>query len=170
MTQQFGPITFDPVTKTATFPGALLASNFTNPSGGPAFPVFVPDTIGGTPQTATLVIPAGGPSERVALPAGNYLRLTWTGSGPFAYRQGDSAVVALSTDTPAIPGYGGVIASYARVPPYTPNNSRIGGFANGASGSWIGRIQELVSMGGAITSGDRTIFANSQKHRFAVAA
>lgn len=75
----------------------------------PAFPVFVPDTIGGTPQTATIVIPAGGPSQSVALPAGNYLRLTWTGSGPFAYRQGDSAVVALSTDTPAIPGYGGVI-------------------------------------------------------------
>ena len=69
-----------------------------------------------------------------------------------------------------IDNYQWAIQTYTRVPPYTPNVSRMGGFANGTSGSWIGWVQEIISMGAAITAGDRTIFANSQKHRFAEAA
>ena len=69
---------------------------------------FVPTLTGGILQQATLPISAGI-SQRVALPVGTYLRLTWFGYGPFAYRQGDASVVATSSDSPANVGPGGII-------------------------------------------------------------
>lgn len=75
-----------------------------SPAGG----VFIPSYSGEVPQTATLaILPAV--AQRVALPTGNAFRLTWEGFGPFAYRQGDSNVAAVSTDARATVGYDQII-------------------------------------------------------------
>ena len=68
---------------------------------------FVPTLTGEVLQQATLTVLAGV-SQRVLLPAGTYIRLTWFGYGPFAYRQGGSSVVATSADSPADVGPGGI--------------------------------------------------------------
>ena len=66
-------------------------------------PVFNTTYISGTPQTADLVISAGV-SQRVAIPQGTHTKFKFTGYGPFRYRLGTSASVALSTDIYADPG------------------------------------------------------------------
>lgn len=66
-------------------------------------PVFNTTYISGTPQTAELVISAGV-SQRVAIPQGTHTKFKFTGYGPFRYRLGTSAAVAVSTDIYADPG------------------------------------------------------------------
>lgn len=88
----------------------------TNPIIAPNF-TFSPTYISGTPQTSSMQISAGS-SQRVLIPQGKYVRITWTGFGPFAYRQGDSSVVAISTDSIGLVGYqiiAPVIAPYFSV-------------------------------------------------------
>lgn len=70
---------------------------------------FINMYVTGVPQTATLII-ASAMSQYIALPVGTYMRLTFTGSGPFYYRLGSSAaVVAAATDPIGLPGYPVVI-------------------------------------------------------------
>lgn len=71
-------------------------------------PGFIPVYSAGVPSTSTLTIVAGMP-QRVALPEGSSFRAVWEGFGPFAYRQGDSTVTAVSTDARATVGYDQVI-------------------------------------------------------------
>lgn len=71
--------------------------------------------INGIPQTTSLSISAGV-SQRVMLPAGSAFRLVWEGFGPFAYRQGNSDVIAVSSDSRATVGYDQIIQ---RVGPFT---------------------------------------------------
>lgn len=60
---------------------------------------FIPTYINGSPSVSSLQISAGM-TQRIALPSGNTIRLTWDGFGPFAYKQGNSLVVANANDSP----------------------------------------------------------------------
>jgi hypothetical protein len=73
-------------------------------SNGIYFQPFVQRYISGTPSVSSMVISAGI-SQRIQLPAGTSYRLWWYGVGPFAYRTGNSSVVSVSNDFPAMVGY-----------------------------------------------------------------
>lgn len=60
---------------------------------------FIPSYVNSSPSVSSLQISAGM-SSRIALPVGETIRLTWDGFGPFAYRQGNSVVVANANDSP----------------------------------------------------------------------
>ena len=65
---------------------------------------FVPGQTAGVPDTATLTVVSGVGTNRVALPTGSVFRLDWRGFGPFAFRFGTIASVAIDTDFPGAVG------------------------------------------------------------------
>lgn len=89
--------------------------NMTKPfklSNGVIFAPFIQRYVSGNPSVSSMTISAST-SQRIALPAGTSFRLWWYGVGPFAYRTGDSSVVALSTDFPAVVGFNQIITTSA---------------------------------------------------------
>ena len=71
-------------------------NNAVNVSSGTG---FIPAYVNSSPSVSSLQISAGM-SQRIALPSGSTIRLTWDGFGPFAYKQGTSSVVANANDSP----------------------------------------------------------------------
>lgn len=81
------------------FSGKIVAGSFQSVNGAND---FIATYSAGIPAVSTLQI-LGSQSQRVALPTGSSAyRLTFRGFGPFAYRLGDSSVVAVSTDSPGL--------------------------------------------------------------------
>lgn len=76
--------------------GAIIAQN--------SISSFVPGQTAGVPDTATLQVTASVGTNRVALPTGTVFRLDWSGFGPFAFRFGTVASVAVASDFPAAVG------------------------------------------------------------------
>lgn len=64
---------------------------------------FLPTLTGDTLATATLAV-SSGVSQRISLPLGTHVRMTFLGYGPFAYKLGGGSVTAVSTDSPANTG------------------------------------------------------------------
>lgn len=58
------------------------------------------------------------------------------------------------------------IQNYTRAGTYTPTKSRIGGFADGTSGTWRGRMQELLLATSVLSSADRAILKAGQTHEY----
>jgi len=72
---------------------AVSATDWSNLLG----PVFTPTYSASNPLVNELSISAGV-SQRIAIPSGTYVKCKFTGFGPFRYRLGTSAAVAVSTD------------------------------------------------------------------------
>lgn len=69
----------------------------------PQAQTFLPTLTGDTLSTSTLAI-SSGISQRISLPLGTHVRMTFLGYGPFSYKLGGESVTAVSTDSPANTG------------------------------------------------------------------